>query len=296
MQILFSTSYSVIALNTLTSEAFAIERGSGLYYGLTKYEESFILAARRRLVSSSIPRSEERGCLVRVPFRGPKEIIEAPFPLRDVHALAAIGDELLLTCSLDEKIAIYRHGAWSQWHPVGLPEQEGVDRRHLNTFYQGPEGFWIMSHNFGPSEAIRFDETTREILERVPIGVQAHNIWFDHGLMRTCSSGEGRLMGAGLCVHTGGFPRGYASDGRHPLVGLNQFASREGRDGTTSRILMMDMNYTIVKQFAFPDEGMLLDILPISTSDFDQLACDHRGQPGHAVVCSFPLSSELEMA
>src|SRR3974390_1552780 len=106
MKAIVTTSYSVLVFDTSSETAFAIDRGRGLYYGITRTPNGICVAARRRLVSSTLPVSEEKGCLVFFPNGQENYTVEAPFALRDLHGIAYVNDSLWATCCFDNQIAI----------------------------------------------------------------------------------------------------------------------------------------------------------------------------------------------
>jgi hypothetical protein len=99
MKLLVSTSNSVLAFDTSTAAAFAVDRSRGLYYGLARTPLGLVAAARRRMMSSSMPMDEERGCLIVFPSGRPRYLIESPIALRDLHGMAYCNGSLLLTAT-----------------------------------------------------------------------------------------------------------------------------------------------------------------------------------------------------
>src|ERR1700733_14688488 len=178
MKLLVSTSNSVLAFDTSTTAAFAVDRSRGLYYGLARTPLGLIAAARRRMISSSIPMNEERGFLIVFPPGRPSYVIESPTALRDLHGIAYCDGSLLLTSTHDEKIVILRDGSWDSWHPTGRPAEEATDKSHINTIVTESDGLFVMLHNLGDSEVLRFDKVAGQLLDRYQLGKQAHNIWF----------------------------------------------------------------------------------------------------------------------
>ena len=285
MKLLVSTSNSVLAFDTSTATAFVVDRSRGLYYGLARTPRGLVAAARRRMMSSSMPMDEERGCLIVFPSGSPSYVIESPIALRDLHGIAYCNESLLLTSTRDEKIVILRNGSWDSWHPTGQPTEEATDKSHINTIVANSDGLFVMLHNFGNSEVLRFDKAAGRLLDRYQMGKQAHNIWFDDGNMRVCSSGEGRIVGDdGFLLETGGFPRGYASDGRHRVIGVSETVERAARDNSIITLLHMDAEYRTIERFVFPDEGMVLDLLWIDDTEFFDLEHNHRDEESNVAV------------
>jgi hypothetical protein len=285
MKLLVSTSNSVLAFDTSTAAAFAVDRSRGLYYGLARTPRGLVAAARRRMMSSTTSIDEERGCLIVFPIGRPSHVIESPIALRDLHGIAYCGESLLLTSTRDEKIVILRDGSWDSWRPTERPAEEATDASHINTIVTTSDGVFVMLHNFGNSEVLRFDGVAGRLLDRSQLGKQAHNIWFDNGHMRVCSSGEGRIVGNdGFLLETGGFPRGYASDGRHKIIGISETVERAARDNSIITLLHMDAAYRVIERFVLPDEGMVLDLLWIEDAEYFDLENQHRGNQANVTV------------
>jgi hypothetical protein len=278
MKAIVTTSHSVLVFDTSSGSAFAIDRGRGLYYGITRTPDGVCVAARRRLVSSALPISEERGCLVFFPKGQKQYTVEAPFALRDLHGIAYIDNSLWAACSFDNQIAIMKDGAWSRWHPAGVSHSDGpADINHFNTILSENGNIYVLAHNVGESEVLEFESATLILRKKYKLGHCAHNIWFEDGELLVCSSDEGRIVGLhGFSVHTGGFPRGYACDGTCRLVGITTHCMRSERDASTGALLVLDMAYRETARFELPDQGMILDILPITEEEFAYLETGHK--------------------
>src|SRR6185312_10154455 len=65
MKVVATTSQSVLLVDCVTGQSSVLHRGAGLYYGIARIGSDLAVAARRRLVSSPVPREEERGCILR---------------------------------------------------------------------------------------------------------------------------------------------------------------------------------------------------------------------------------------
>jgi hypothetical protein len=278
MKAIVTTSHSVLVFDTSSGSAFAIDGGRGLYYGITRTPDGICVAARRRLVSSAVPASEERGCLIFFPKGQNNYTVEAPFALRDLHGIAYIDNSLWATCSFDNQIAIMKNGRWSRWHPAGAPRLNGpADVNHFNTILSENGHIYILAHNIGESEVLEFEPETLVLRKRYKLGHCAHNIWFEGGELRVCSSNEGRIIGLhGFSIDTGGFPRGYAYDATCRLVGITTHCTRSERDASTGALLVLDMAYRETARFELPDQGMVLDILPITEEEFAYLETGHK--------------------
>ncbi|MFP5390815.1 MAG: YncE family protein [Gammaproteobacteria bacterium] len=263
MRALLTTSQSLLLLDSDTGAADVIDRGRGLYYGIARQGDLLYVAARRRLVSSTVPQTEERGEILMFDrtLRAAGSLT-APFPLRDLHEIAWHDGKLYATCSFDNMIAVYDGTRWERWFPLG--DEHAGDANHFNSFMFEAGRIWILAHNRGPSELMAFSLTDRRLLERVELGNCAHNIWREEGQLMTCSSAHGTLLGTrGFQIETGGFPRGVAFDASHRLVGVSELAERAQRDMSSGRVLVRARDWTPSHAISLEGEGLVLDLLPL---------------------------------
>lgn len=263
--VLVTTSHSLLWLDENTGYTLPLHRGAGLYYGIATDAQHIYVGARQRLVSSSTPASEERGCIL--VFNHQLQLQDtwnAPFALRDIHEIAMHEGTLWVTCSHDDMVAL-RHpdGQWQAWYPLGEPKGQPRDVHHYNSFAFTPDTLHLLAHNRGASERLEFNLPERSLRARHSLGQQAHNLWQQGGHWHTCSSGEGRLLGgAGFVLATGGFPRGIARLGPHIAVGISHLAERHQRDLTDGRIHIYNDQWQLLHQWTLPGEGLVLDLRP----------------------------------
>lgn len=260
--LLVTTSVSFLKVNIKTYEVSVIHRGYGLYYGITKAKNYYMVAARRRMVSSDIPMDAERGVILLFNNKLEKvDEIEAPFPLRDMHEIKWFDNKLWVTCSYDNMIAILEGKNWKRWYPLGEPIEEPFDKNHFNSFYFQVNSIWILAHNKGDSELLEFDLKTLELKSKISLGKQAHNIWKDGEVFYTCSSAESKLVGTnGWELFTNGFPRGIAFSKKKIFVGVSEFEERKKRDYTTGKILIFKRDWELEKVLSIENEGLILDL------------------------------------
>jgi hypothetical protein len=300
MKVLATTSQSVLLVDCLTGESSVLHRGAGLYYGIARIDSKLAVAARRRLVSSPVPREEERGCILffdRDLRQGEK--LEAPFPLRDIHEIAWFDGHLWVTCSFDDMIAIYGGGAWERWRPQlpaatdpARPLRDGEnDRHHFNSFYFTDDEIALLAHNHGPSELHFFDQRTRSFRRTVSLGRQAHNIWRERDAVVTCSSIDGKLVGTnGWELATGGFPRGVCFGVGNRAIGISALSERGKRDFASAAIALYDAHWHLLHYVHLVREGMVLDLAPVLAAE----AAQAKG--GAFETWRFPLRSQLTEA
>jgi hypothetical protein len=295
MNVLATTSQSLLLVDCITGCAHTVHRGAGLYYGIARIGSMYAVAARRRLVSSPIPRDDERGCILMFDrYLRQVDVVEAPFPLRDVHQIAWFDDRLWITCSFDDSIAIRTGAGWEQWTPeLGASQRSEEQQRsndvyHYNSFHVAADEFVLVAHHHGPSDLHFFERRTRRWLRSVSLGRQAHNVWRDDVTYVTCSSIEGRLVStSGWELQTGGFPRGVCLDGAHCAVGISALSERGQRDFASAAIALYDASWRLLHYVHLVHEGMVLDLL--GYPDRDLAIVDKLG----AGAVRFPLLRKL---
>lgn len=265
MHVLLTTSQSFLLLDTDSGHAHVLDHGAGLYYGVARHGEHIYVAARQRLVSSTVPQSEERGEILMFDRQlRPCGSLQAPFPLRDLHEIAWHDGKLYATCSYDNLVAVYDGSHWEEWYPLGKPAPGDTDVNHFNSFMFERDRIWILAHNRGPSELLAFSLAQRTLVETVALGNCGHNIWREQGELFSCSSAEGRIVGAhGFALETGGFPRGVAFDARERCVGVSALSERRERDLNTGKLLVLGRDWQLRHQLALTDEGLVLDLLAL---------------------------------
>ncbi|HEY8023244.1 MAG TPA: class I SAM-dependent methyltransferase [Burkholderiaceae bacterium] len=262
MKLLVTTSQSLLQVDTVSDEIIPLDRGRGLYYGIAHAEGKLYVAARMRAVSATVEAAEERGeILIFDRNLKPCGTLQAPFPLRDLHEIAWHQGKLYASCSHDNMIAIHDGKAWEQWFPLGGSMEGPGDVNHFNSFFFEDERIWVLAHNRGDSELLAFSLASRELLERIPMGIMAHNIWRDGDELLTCSSLVGKVIGTkGFLLETGEFPRGIAIADNFRCVGISAMAERKERDFTTGRLAIYDGSWQKEKEIVLHDEGLVLDL------------------------------------
>ncbi len=265
MRLLVTTSHSLLLVDTDSGSAQPLHRGSGLYYGIAQKHDTIYVAARHRLVSSAREQAQERGSILL--FDRALRLcgeLEAPFPLRDMHAIAWHGERLWIAASFEDMIAVYDGANWERWFPLGEGSAGPADLHHFNSFMFDDEVVWLLAHKRGASELLAFAKQTRQLQRRIALGDCGHNVWREGGQMFTCSSTDGKVLGdRGFSLETGGFPRGVAFDADTRCVGVSAVAERKDRDFTTGKLMVFDREWRLQRTIELPGEGLILDLLPL---------------------------------
>lgn len=266
--LLVTTSKSILLVDTAARDVIPVHRGQGLYYGIAYSDEYIFVAARRRMVSSDVPREEERGAIL--VFDKTMRLLgeaNAPFPLRDMHEILWHEGLLWVTCSFDNMIAIldFKNETWDRWYPLGLGKGEPRDQNHFNSLAVREDQLLVLAHNWGPSEILSFEIDALTMHARRSIGRQAHNIRkVDSGGLLTCNSAEGAIVDTrGWALETGGFPRGIHIGTGARYVGVSEVLERKDRDLAHGRIAIFDDEWNFLDTMMLRGEGLVLDISPI---------------------------------
>lgn len=273
MPLLATTSHSVIGLALESGELRPCLRGDGLYYGIVLFpdEGGLAIAARGRRVADTRPMTEEQGTILVTDLDwNMRERWQAPFALRDLHEIAWAHGALWATCAYDDWVAVrLAGGRWRRWYPLPLDAGAQPDGHHFNSLWFEEDLVWVLAHRRGPSVALAFPVEAalrgRTVTPRrtVALGIQAHNLWRMDGMLCSCSSAEGCLVGEdGWRVAVGGFPRGVA---RRPdggwVVGVSALAERDARDWTDGQLVFFDQAWREERRLRLPGEGLVLDLL-----------------------------------
>lgn len=268
---LVSTTHYLLAVDAEAGSVSHVHSGKGLYFGLTETPDSFIYAACRNATegpeNESI-RATERGTIL-VLNRKLQVVGElyAPFPLRDVHGIACFDNQLWVTCSFDNMVAIYDLSAnrWSQWYPAPNPADRGRDVHHFNTIRFINNKLCLIAHCFGPSQLWFYEYPSLQLHNMLPLGNMAHDVIEFQGALATCSSADGCIVNAcGQQLITGGFPRGVGSTAAGNLVGVSIHAPRAERSEKDAILKWYSPDWHFRTEFLLQGAGMVLDILPLS--------------------------------
>lgn len=165
-------------------------------------------------------------------------------------------------------VSTYDGCRWERWYPVGPPASEPLDANHFNSVFGDGEDLVVVAHNLGTSDILRFRLPDLTLVEQLPLGVQAHNVWRVGEEIYTCSSAEGSIRGSkGFELSTGGFPRGVAITEDRYYVGISELSERNQRDFTSSEIQIYDRSWKLERKLFLRDEGMVLELRAAGTED-----------------------------
>jgi hypothetical protein len=289
--LLATSNKSFVAIDLDNRLYKTIDSGRGLYYGIAYSDDEIYVAARMnadRYGGTVTERAGERGRILVFDYdlRQVGEL-HPPFPLRDLHQIFFHRGALHVTCSHDDMIAVFENGTWDAWCPSPDPEDWGRDAHHFNSIWASEDDLFLLAHNNGPSEIWRFRLDDRTLMERVPIGGLAHNVWERDGDLFVCNSRMGAVESVGgTRLRVGGFVRGAVATDDITAIGISGVAERSGRHLVSSYIHIYDKAWEFRECVCLRNEGQLLDIRAPGGRDLA-----HPGTLGRVPRLSSPCES-----
>lgn len=271
MQLLVTTSKSLLVLDSMSGEANVVKGAGDLSFGWIALAPEVFYVGVRQATLTDEPGAPPSEGWIHVYDYALQQVgtLRAPFPLRDMHQLHYHDGNLYVICTADNFVATYDGATWAKWYP--LPQHQDLDFNHFNTIYIAGQRLHLMAHNNDrePSRVYVFDFATRELVETIGLGQQAHNIWVDRGEYHACNSGHGMITSERTwqVQRTGGFPRGIAVTPRHIFVGISEFAPRQERDNTTGQLAVFDRRWRPLHRIILEDEGGVFEVRAPGVSD-----------------------------
>ncbi len=265
MQLLIATSHSLLAVDSESGVAQVISRDRDLsYHGIALSDDAIFVAVRERLPTPNGELAKEAPGKIFVYDYGfaIKDVLAAPFPMRQLHQINHHAGCLYATCTFDNMVAVYDGATWTKWYP--LPDNRDEDINHFNSIFVRDGHLYVMAHNYnrGPSQVLNFDLATRRHLDTFDLGHQAHNVWIAGGDVYACDSAHGWITSRRQqIVHqTGGFPRGVAVTRRRCVVGVSELTVRKDREYTSGQLLVYAPGWHLLRSITLEREGMVHDL------------------------------------
>jgi hypothetical protein len=254
MKILVTTSESFLAWDADNQRCSRLHSGSGPYYGVCYSEENIFVAARRFDAAKGVNGS--RGVILVFDYKLQLvDRFESPFPLRDVHQILYVDSRLF---------AIKGPTGWTCWRPLGrkLVGENQRSRRHFNSLLYANDRVYLLAHNFGRSDIFEFEARTLELTRSISLGMSAHNLWFQDGVMHTCNSAEHSIVSETREVaRPGDFPRGIAVTNAGVYLGVTKYsADRDERGRQDPMIAHFAPDWSFRQAFQLKGEGTVYDI------------------------------------
>lgn len=247
---------------------------TGRFYGITErqgrwYVYSFDTSTYGRLLSFQILNNT---------LSDLREELRAIPP--EIHQIDWLGDALLTTDTSNNRLTSYefRNGKLTRprhYYPAGRLKngRQSDNYRHINSVYCDNTRIFVVCHNDTrrtgrPSEIMilnhAFQVQTTIVLE----GGCAHNVIPFRDSFIYCDSLGGAVDLAGTKIAVGNFPRGVAMNNDSVLVGTSEFANRDNRDFTNSRIHVICIHRKrILGELTIPQMGSIYEIRLVNPDD-----------------------------
>jgi len=263
---LISTTNDLLLLDLQADRLYQVDSGNGLYYGICHHAGAVYALCRHSVRGPEDPtvRSAESGSLLVFDSRLQlQEKLRPEFPMRDVHGMAVIDQQLWITCSYDNLVAIFdlRTKRWSQWYPSPNPEARCTDVNHFNTVALMDGRLCVVAHNFGQSQLFFYEYPSRQLISSVALGYEAHDVFRIHKRLATCDSAHGALVSIdGSQIRTGGFPRGVCITEEEILLGISMTTQRSQRHLMSAILRRYTKDWVFQADYVLEEAGMILAV------------------------------------
>lgn len=266
--VLVSTSCSFMIVNLYSGEYEVTESDNGVYYGITYSQNEIYVAARKGYEEE---REVQDGEIIMYDFNKQRiGKLKAPFPLRDIHQIQSYNSLLWVTCSFDNKVAIYDGKKWHEWFPN--PDKK-YDSNHFNSIYFEGDYIYLVAHNIHRKSEVwkffisqenycnGFNVSDIKFIEKTRLGTWSHNIWLTDDDLYTCSSGELAIASKNkFFLKLGKFTRGLAVTDELIIVGLSELSERKQRCFSTSYIAVFDRKWNLINGLIMPEQGVINEL------------------------------------
>ena len=267
---LVSTTHHLLALDPESHTAWRVYSGSGSYFGLAKGEDGLLYVGCRNQILGDYDeevRGGQQGTILVLDhtFRV-VEVLQPPFPLRDLHGIACFDGCIWVTCALDNMVAICDLATrdWVCWYPAPDPHDRDQDVHHFNTIQLIDEQVCLVAHHYGPSEVLFYDYPSLQLVSAIPLGAFSHDLFFFKDALATCSSADGWIVNRrGQHLRTGGFPRGIVTTPEGNLAGISVNCSHDERQLQDGILRWYTSDWEFKTDFVLPRVGMVHSVLDV---------------------------------
>lgn len=268
VELLVTTSKSILHVDSRTGEISEVHTGAGLYYGIATDDNAkriYIMARNNadpfNYLSKEERSKEQSKVLVMNRLLQVVDEILPPHAVTDFHQATFHKGKLWITCTILNAIYIYDFSSWEVWYPLESEGKKDRDINHFNSISIMDNKIHIVAHNFGESEVLIFDIDSRELEKRVLLGSCAHNIWYKNGTLWVCDSANQSLCGSdGSSVPLRGFTRGAAGSRHGFFIGSSGLAERNNRKDVDSQIHVLNWKLEYLRSIPIEGFGQILEI------------------------------------
>lgn len=278
MYLFIATLSHLIVYNIKQNKWNFLHSEQGPYYGIAEYENNIIIGKR----NGTDPINSYASFLVYNKNLNIIDEIKPKFPIRDLHGILILGDNLLVTSTFDNIIGIYNFISkeWICWLPNteknkfikinnDLINQTLNNKlrgdKHFNTIVYNNGYINLLAHNWGKSDIYYFKLKNLEFFKKFSLGQKSHNIWYRNDEVFTLSSGTGEIVSSNnFQLKTNGFPRGFTKSKDRLYIGVcvNNVLHNTKPDRFKSSFFIQSFNYDFKdqKNFFFENIGDVCDI------------------------------------
>ena len=270
--LILTTTQALWIIDPDRAQAWLIDTGKGVYYGVTIYQGELFVAARQATYGSD--REPQNNIILRYDSELRLREILRPLvhPIRDVHQIATWDGVLYVTSTFDDLLFEFDIGSgqWSQWSPFDLDEPGlGKNRHHINSVQLTDDRITLAGLK-PQGWAASFDRISRSLIEKIDLGDGTHNVWWSNGIDSVCSSNEGAIAtsdGRSVCVHDDAWLRGYCESRGRRFVGGSQTRMRSDRAFSDCVIFEIDRDSCVTRSLIIDGAGMLHDLRALDSPD-----------------------------
>jgi len=269
MPFLVTTTQAFWVFDDISRQAYRIDEGNGVYYGLTHDEDGRIFVGARRCpygVDRAGRAAQSGTILVFDPDLSRSGELRPPFPLRDLHQIYAFDGKLWVCATHDNMIAVYdlQGESWEPWYPFGeATDPEDTDRHHINSVWADGDEIFLVGHSGTAGCVHVFDRSSLAHRRTENFGTYAHNVWREGGALNVLSSLEGYIAaedGRRRPVSPGNFVRGAVVTDRHLYIGVSQNVNRAERGKGSCEVVKLDPAGNTLNIFGLSGYGMVHDL------------------------------------
>ncbi len=269
-QLLVATSRYLLKVNVESEEISVVDRGHGLYYGIT-WDASWIYVAAR-WYPPLVPTAHIERPRLLVFDRDLKFVERQRFPFKagGLHQILFHQQRLYCSCSRQDAILVRDlEKKWSVWHPSTEPAHHGRDTHHFNSIWFDDDRMFLAGHNNGPSDLWEFTADDRQLIAKHRVGHYIHNIWKEGNQLTVCNSFAGTVEsvdGRVLCSLKG-FPRGVMIGHDINVIGVSDIANRRQRSKMTGRLHIYSKEWELQKVINLGQCGQVNELRNLNGHD-----------------------------
>ncbi|PPR50145.1 MAG: hypothetical protein CFH15_00656 [Alphaproteobacteria bacterium MarineAlpha5_Bin5] len=278
MDLIISTLSYLIVYNLNNNKWYTVHKNDGPYYGIAQYKKNIIVGKRN---GNNLINSYATFLVYDYKFNLIEEL-NPTLPIRDLHGIMVLNDNLWVTSTFDNIIGIYNFISkkWQCWKPSkkkndikeinaklisNILKNKTKGDKHYNTIGFNNGYLNLVAHNWGKSEIFFYKLNNLEFFKKIYLGQKSHNIWYNNNEIFTLSSDTGEIISSeNFKLTITEYPRGFAKGNDRIYVGVSTKNSLPGkkRDRYNSSFYVVSYNHDFKdqKNYFFKNLGDITDI------------------------------------